>query len=132
MEYARVDPDKRPAPERIKDYREFELPVIQEQLQAQGARCMDCGVPFCNTGCPLGNLIPDWNDHVFRGDLAAAIESLHSTNNFPEVTGRVCPAPCEASCVLNINDDPVAIKLIEKSIIDQAWEKDLVAPKPAR
>jgi glutamate synthase (NADPH) small chain len=132
MEIARLDPRKRPVTERVKDYREFELPVIQDQLQAQGARCMDCGVPFCNTGCPLGNLIPDWNDHVYRGNLAAALESLHSTNNFPEVTGRVCPAPCEASCVLNINDDPVSIKLIEHSIIDHGWEKGLVTPKPAQ
>lgn len=132
MEYARKDPRKRPVAERVKDYREFELPVIQEELQAQGARCMDCGIPFCNTGCPLGNLIPDWNDLVYRGDFASAMESLHSTNNFPEITGRVCPAPCEASCVLNINDDPVSIKLIEKSILDTAWEKGWVVPMPAQ
>jgi glutamate synthase (NADPH/NADH) small chain len=132
MEYARQEPKKRPAAERVKDYREFELPVIQDEIKVQGARCMDCGVPFCNTGCPLGNLIPDWNDHVFRGDLKAAITSLHSTNNFPEVTGRVCPAPCEASCVLNINDDPVAIKLIERSIVDQAFEAGLIQPRPAQ
>lgn len=128
MEYARKDPRKRPVGERVKDYREFELPVIQDELQTQGARCMDCGIPFCNTGCPLGNLIPDWNDHVFRANFAAASESLHSTNNFPEITGRVCPAPCEASCVLNINDDPVSIKLIEKSIADQAWQKGWTTP----
>jgi glutamate synthase (NADPH/NADH) small chain len=132
MEYARQEPQKRPATERVKDYREFELPVLRDEIKVQGARCMDCGVPFCNTGCPLGNLIPDWNDHVYRGDLRAAITSLHSTNNFPEVTGRVCPAPCEASCVLNINDDPVAIKLIERSIVDQAWEAGLIAPRPAQ
>jgi glutamate synthase (NADPH/NADH) small chain len=132
MEYARVDPSKRPVAERVKDYREFELPVIQDELKLQGARCMDCGVPFCNTGCPLGNLIPDWNDHVYRGDLNAALDSLHATNNFPEVTGRVCPAPCEASCVLNINDDPVSIKLIERAIIDIAWENKRVLPRPAQ
>ncbi|MBM4361510.1 MAG: glutamate synthase subunit beta, partial [Deltaproteobacteria bacterium] len=132
MEYARFDPRKRPPPERLKDYREFELPVLQNELVQQGARCMDCGVPFCNTGCPLGNLIPDFNDHVFRGDLEAALDSLHSTNNFPEFTGRVCPAPCEASCVLNINADAVSIKLIEHSIIDQAFERGLVRPVPAR
>jgi glutamate synthase (NADPH/NADH) small chain len=132
MEYTRVDPPKRPVKERVKDYREFELPVVQDELKVQGARCMDCGVPFCNTGCPLGNLIPDWNDHVYRGDFMAALDSLHSTNNFPEVTGRICPAPCEASCVLNINDDPVSIKLIERSIIDEAWAKGRVAPKPAQ
>ena len=132
MEYARVDPSKRPVGERVKDYREFELPVIQDELKVQGARCMDCGIPFCNTGCPLGNLIPDWNDHVYRGDMAAALDSLHSTNNFPEVTGRICPAPCEASCVLNINDDPVSIKLIERSIADTAWENHRVVPRPAQ
>jgi glutamate synthase (NADPH/NADH) small chain len=132
MEYKRADPKKRAVDERVRDYREFELPVIQEELERQGARCMDCGIPFCNTGCPLGNLIPDWNDHVSRGDFAAAIDSLHSTNNFPEITGRVCPAPCEASCVLNINDDPVSIKLIEKSIIDRAWDEGWVIPRPAQ
>jgi glutamate synthase (NADPH/NADH) small chain len=132
MEYARVDPSKRPVAERVKDYREFELPVIQDELKVQGARCMDCGVPFCNTGCPLGNLIPDWNDHVFRGDMNAALDSLHATNNFPEVTGRICPAPCEASCVLNINDDPVSIKLIERSIVDTAWDNKRVLPRPAQ
>jgi glutamate synthase (NADPH/NADH) small chain len=132
MEYARIDPSKRPVGERVKDYREFELPVIQDELKVQGARCMDCGVPFCNTGCPLGNLIPDWNDHVYRGDMNAALDSLHATNNFPEVTGRVCPAPCEASCVLNINDDPVSIKLIERAIIDTGWESKKVLPRPAQ
>jgi glutamate synthase (NADPH/NADH) small chain len=132
MEYVRVDPSKRPVTERVKDYREFELPVIQDELKVQGARCMDCGIPFCNTGCPLGNLIPDWNDHVYRGDMAAALDSLHTTNNFPEVTGRICPAPCEASCVLNINDDPVSIKLIERSIADTGWENHRVVPRPAQ
>src|SRR5262245_41627826 len=132
MEFKRADAKKRSVGERVKDYREFELPVIQEELELQGARCMDCGIPFCNTGCPLGNLIPDWNDHVSRGDFAAAIDSLHSTNNFPEITGRICPAPCEASCVLNINDDPVSIKLIEKSIIDRAWDEGWVIPRPAQ
>jgi len=132
MEYARTEPRKRAVTERVKDYREFELPVVQEELKLQGARCMDCGVPFCNTGCPLGNLIPDWNDHVYRGNMEGALESLHSTNNFPEVTGRVCPAPCEASCVLNINDDPVSIKLIEHSIADNAIEKGWIVPRPAQ
>jgi glutamate synthase (NADPH/NADH) small chain len=119
---------KRPVGERIKDFREFELPVINDQLKAQGARCMDCGVPFCNTGCPLGNLIPDWNDAVYRDDIREAIDQLHATNNFPEVTGRVCPAPCEAACVLGINDDPVSIKLIEHAIADRAFSANLVAP----
>jgi glutamate synthase (NADPH/NADH) small chain len=116
----------------LKDYREFELPVIQDEMVKQGARCMDCGIPFCNTGCPLGNLIPDWNDHVFRNHPEQAIQALHATNNFPEVTGRVCPAPCEAACVLGINDDPVAIKLIERSIADRAFAEKLVSPLPAR
>jgi glutamate synthase (NADPH/NADH) small chain len=128
MEYGRQDPEKRAVEERVKDFREFELPVVQDELRLQGARCMDCGIPFCNSGCPLGNLIPDWNDYVYRDDPRAAIESLHATNNFPEFTGRVCPAPCEAACVLGINDDPVSIKLIEKSIADRAFEEGLIAP----
>jgi len=132
LEYQRVDPAKRSVEERVKDYREFELPVVNETLQTQGARCMDCGIPFCNTGCPLGNLIPDWNDHVYRDDPKRAIAALHATNNFPEFTGRVCPAPCEAACVLGINDDPVSIKLIEKAIADRAWQDRLVTPEPPR
>lgn len=131
MEYRRQTADKRPTGERIKDYREFELPVVGQELQQQAARCMDCGVPFCNTGCPLGNLIPDWNDHVYTNQPARAIQSLHATNNFPEFTGRVCPAPCEPACVLGINDDPVSIKLIERSIADRAWNEELVHPEPA-
>ncbi len=130
LEYGRKDPEKLPVSQRVKDYREFELPVIQETLAEQGARCMDCGVPFCNTGCPLGNLIPDWNDHTFRGLPREAIDSLHATNNFPEITGRVCPAPCEAACVLGINDDPVAIKLIERATADRAFEEGWVIPQP--
>jgi glutamate synthase (NADPH) small chain len=132
LEFERQDPSKRPAGERVHDYREFELPVVQEELVKQGARCMDCGVPFCNTGCPLGNLIPDWNDHVYRTDPQRAIEALHATNNFPEFTGRVCPAPCEAACVLGINDDPVSIKLIERSIADRAFADGFVKPQPPR
>jgi glutamate synthase (NADPH/NADH) small chain len=132
LEFERQDPSKRPAGERVRDYREFELPIVQEDLVKQGARCMDCGVPFCNTGCPLGNLIPDWNDHVYRAEPERAIQALHATNNFPEFTGRVCPAPCEAACVLGINDDPVSIKLIERSIADRAFEAGLVKPQPPR
>lgn len=132
LEIERVDPAKRPAPERVKDWREFELPIVQETLSAQGARCMDCGIPFCNTGCPLGNLIPDWNDHAYKNRPDQAIAALHATNNFPEFTGRVCPAPCEAACVLGINEDPVSIKLIERSIIDRAFELDLVPPVLAK
>jgi glutamate synthase (NADPH) small chain len=132
LEFERQDPSKRPAAERVHDYREFELPVVQEDLVKQGARCMDCGVPFCNTGCPLGNLIPDWNDHVYRTEPERAIQALHATNNFPEFTGRVCPAPCEAACVLGINDDPVSIKLIERSIADRAFADGFVKPQPPR
>lgn len=130
LEYGRAGHEKIAPSERIKNYAEFELPVVQETLREQGARCMDCGVPFCNTGCPLGNLIPDWNDFNYRGQGREAIDSLHATNNFPEVTGRICPAPCEAACVLGINDDPVAIKLIERSTADRAFEEGWVEPQP--
>ncbi len=130
LEYEREEPTKRPVAERVRDWREFELPVVEENLRAQGARCMDCGIPFCNTGCPLGNLIPDWNDHVFRNRPAEAIDSLHATNNFPEFTGRVCPAPCEAACVLTINSDAVSIKVIERSIADRAFAEGRVVPMP--
>ncbi len=130
LEYGRKGPDKLPPQKRVENYKEFELPVVQETLVEQGARCMDCGVPFCNTGCPLGNLIPDWNDFNFRGQPQEAIDSLHATNNFPEVTGRVCPAPCEAACVLGINDDPVAIKLIERATADRAIDEGWIVPMP--
>ncbi len=132
LEYTRRTETSEAPENRISHYREFSLPMAKADLEAQGARCMDCGIPFCNTGCPLGNLIPDWNDHVFRDRPVEAIESLHATNNFPEMTGRICPAPCEAACVLNINDDAVAIKLIEKNIVDRAWEDGLIQPEPAR
>jgi len=131
MEINRETPRRRPVEERLKDWREFELKLPDEKLREQGARCMDCGIPFCHKGCPLGNIIPDWNDLVYRGRWKEAIERLHSTNNFPEFTGRVCPAPCEEACVLNINNDPVTIKLIEKTIIDHAWSSGFVAPMPA-
>ena len=129
-EFKREGASKRPAAERVKDYREFELPVIQAKLEEQGARCMDCGIPFCNTGCPLGNLIPEWNDAVYRGQYGEALDALHDTNNFPEFTGRVCPAPCEASCVLGINSDAVSIKLIEKSIADRGFEDGAIKAIP--
>lgn len=133
LEYERALPPKRPVAERIKDYRELELPWEDIRLQEQGARCMDCGVPTCQQGCPLGNLIPDWNDLVYRGDWRTAIQELHRTNNFPDVTGRVCPAPCEGVCILGINEPPVSIKALEKSIIDLAWEEGWVRPElPAR
>ena len=120
----------RPVEERVKDWREAYLPYPESDLQLQGARCMDCGIPFCHQGCPLGNLIPDWNDLVYRDRWQAAIDRLHMTNNFPEFTGRLCPAPCEGSCVLGINDDPVTIKSVEVSIIDRAFAEGWVTPKP--
>jgi glutamate synthase (NADPH/NADH) small chain len=130
MEIERANPARRPVPERVRDWREYELKMPEENLRQQGARCMDCGIPFCHKGCPLGNIIPDWNDLVYRGRWREAIDRLHWTNNFPEFTGRVCPAPCEEACVLNINNDPVTIKLIEKNIIDHAWAEGWVAPQP--
>ena len=113
MEIPRVTPTRRPVPERLHDYREVYNPLPVVTLRDQGARCMDCGIPFCHQGCPLGNLIPDWNDLVYRDQWRAAIDRLHATNNFPEFTGTLCPAPCETSCVLGINDAPVTIKQIE-------------------
>ncbi len=118
----------RPVDERIQDWREVYLPYQESDLQAQAARCMDCGVPFCHQGCPLGNLIPDWNDLIYRDRWRSAIDRLHATNNFPEFTGRLCPAPCEGSCVLGINDDPVTIKAVEVAIIDRAFDEGWVTP----
>jgi glutamate synthase (NADPH/NADH) small chain len=116
---------------RIRDWFEIYQPFPEETLRSQGARCMDCGVPFCHTGCPLNNIIPDWNDLVYRGRWREAIRQLHTTNNFPEFTGRLCPAPCESSCVLGINEPPVTIKQIEKSIVDRAFEEGFIKPEPA-
>jgi glutamate synthase (NADPH/NADH) small chain len=132
IELPRETPTRRPVTERLHDYREVyhAFPVVK--LREQGARCMDCGIPFCHQGCPLGNLIPDWNDLVYRDQWRAAIDRLHATNNFPEFTGRLCPAPCEASCVLGINNDPVAIKQIELSIIDRAWAEGWIVPEPPK
>ena len=130
LEIHRVEPRKRPIPERIEDFKEYALPLAEPELREQGARCMDCGIPFCHSGCPLGNLIPDWNDLVFRDRWQDAIAALHATNNFPEFTGRICPAPCEAACVLDINDDAVTIKQIEQRIIDHAFEHGWVRPEP--
>jgi glutamate synthase (NADPH) small chain len=119
--------------ERVADFQEFVVQRSEEEVAAQGARCMECGVPFCHNGCPLGNLIPDWNDLVYRGRWADAIKQLHATNNFPEFTGRLCPAPCEASCVLEIREgDAVTIKQIENSIINRAWDEGWVVPQPPR
>jgi len=130
MEYERLEEGYRPVAERLKHYREFVIGLNEEEAKVQGARCMDCGTPFCNSGCPVNNIIPDFNDLVYRGQWQRAIEVLHSTNNFPEFTGRICPAPCEAACVLNINNDPVGIKSIEHAIIDRAWAEGWVQPQP--
>jgi glutamate synthase (NADPH/NADH) small chain len=130
IEIHRKKQPTRPVAERVKDWREVYLPYPAGELEAQGARCMDCGIPFCHQGCPLGNLIPDWNDLVYRDRWDAAIERLHATNNFPEFTGKLCPAPCEGSCVLGINDDPVTIKSVEAAIIDRAWVEGWVTPRP--
>jgi glutamate synthase (NADPH) small chain len=130
LEIPRELPPRRPVEERLKDWRELEGKLSEDKLRQQGARCMDCGIPFCHKGCPLGNIIPDWNDFIFRGRWKDAIQRLHSTNNFPEFTGRVCPAPCEEACVLNINDAPVTIKQIEKQIIDHAFAEGWVTPQP--
>ena len=130
IEIGRKKHPTRPVEERIHDWLEVYLPYADADLQGQGARCMDCGIPFCHQGCPLGNLIPDWNDLVYRDRWRAAIDRLHSTNNFPEFTGRLCPAPCEGSCVLAINQDPVTIKAIEVSIIDRAYDEGWVGPQP--
>jgi glutamate synthase (NADPH/NADH) small chain len=129
MEYARIEEGYKPVPERLKNYREFVIGLNHAQAGKQAARCMDCGTPFCNHGCPVNNIIPDFNDMVYRGDWKNAIDTLHSTNNFPEFTGRICPAPCEAACTLNINDDAVGIKSIEHAIIDRAWSEGWVTPQ---
>ena len=130
MEFGRQHEESLPVAERLKNYREFMLHLSDEQAQTQGARCMDCGVPFCNNGCPINNIIPEWNDAVYQDEWLNALEILHSTNNFPEFTGRICPAPCEAACTLNINNDAVGIKSIEHFIIDKAWEQGWVLPQP--
>ena len=131
MEYTRLHEAAEKPQERLKHWREFVGHLSDQDAGTQGARCMDCGTPFCMSGCPINNIIPDWNDLVFRQDWQRAIDTLHSTNNFPEFTGRVCPAPCEAACTLNINNDPVGIKSIEHAIIDKAWESGWVKPQPA-
>jgi len=131
MEFERVEEGYKPVGERVKNYKEFVIGLDESQAKAQSARCMDCGTPFCNSGCPVNNIIPDFNDLVFQGDWKNAIEVLHSTNNFPEFTGRICPAPCEAACTLNVADDAVGIKSIEHAIIDRAWQEGWVKPRPA-
>ena len=130
LEFEREGAASRAVSERIRDWKEVPLPVDGALLRQQGARCMDCGIPFCHQGCPLGNIIPDWNDLVYRNHWRDAIDALHATNNFPEFTGRLCPAPCEASCVVAIGSEAVSIKLIEKTIIERAWEEGWVVPEP--
>jgi len=130
LEYERIEEGYEPVPQRVKNYREFVIGLNEPQAKVQAARCMDCGTPFCNSGCPVNNIIPDFNDLVFQGDWKNAIDVLHSTNNFPEFTGRICPAPCEAACTLNVNDDAVGIKSIEHAIIDRAWAEGWVLPMP--
>jgi glutamate synthase (NADPH/NADH) small chain len=130
-EYTRELPTRRPVAERVHDYFEVYQPFPEDKVKAQAARCMDCGIPFCHTGCPVVNIIPDWNDLVYRDQWKDAIRVLHSTNNFPEFTGRICPAPCEAACVLGINEPPVTIKNIEKNIVEHAWAEGWIRPEPA-
>ena len=130
MEFHRTKQPYRPVRERIRDWKQVMFPFPEDELKKQGARCMDCGIPFCHQGCPLGNIIPDWNDLVYRGLWQEAIERLHATNNFPDFTGTLCPAPCEGACVLGINDEPVTIKAIELAIIDHAWSQGWVRPEP--
>jgi glutamate synthase (NADPH) small chain len=132
LEYERVEEGYAPVSSRVKNYSEFVIGLKEEDTKVQGARCMDCGIPFCNNGCPVNNIIPDFNDLVYRGDWKNAWHVLDSTNNFPEFTGRICPAPCEAACTLNFNDDAVGIKSIEHAIIDRAWKEGWVLPRPAK
>ena len=130
LEYTREVPERRPVDERVNDWLEIYNPFPEDKIRLQGARCMDCGIPFCHTGCPVSNIIPDWNDLVWHGRWREASRVLHSTNNFPEFTGRICPAPCEAACVLGINEPPVTIKNIEKTIVDRAWDEGWILPEP--
>ncbi|MEC7649009.1 MAG: glutamate synthase subunit beta [Pseudomonadota bacterium] len=131
LEINRDDRSYAPVEERVKHYREFVIPLPSNEVSAQGGRCMDCGIPYCHQGCPVNNIIPEWNDLVYRDKWRPALEALHSTNNFPEFTGRICPAPCEAACTLNINDLPVTIKTIECAIVDRGWEEGWIKPQPA-
>ena len=129
MEIARHERPYKAVENRVKNFREFVIALDDRELEEQGARCMDCGIPYCQTGCPVNNIIPDWNDLVYRGDWKQANEVLHSTNNFPEFTGRICPAPCEAACTLNIEDQPVTIKTIEHAIVERAWKEGWIQPQ---
>ena len=132
LEYPRKDRGYKPVEERITHFNEFIIPLDEQDLSVQGARCMDCGIPFCHQGCPVNNIIPDWNDLVWKGEWQRAIEVLHSTNNFPEFTGRICPAPCQEACTLNLTDEPVTIKTIECAIVDRAWDNGWIKPLPAQ
>ncbi len=132
MEFERLEEGYLPVQDRLKNYKEFVITLDDQQAKKQAARCMDCGTPFCNSGCPVNNIIPDFNDLVFQQDWKRALDTLHSTNNFPEFTGRICPAPCEAACTLNVNDDPVGIKSIEHAIIDRGWKEGWVVPQPPK
>ncbi len=131
MEYARQDRSYDQVEKRVKHYQEFVIPLNEEQVRTQGARCMDCGIPYCHNGCPINNIIPEWNDAVYQDDWQNALEILHSTNNFPEFTGRICPAPCEAACTLNLDEAPVSIKTIECAIVDKGWENGWIHPQMA-
>ena len=132
MEFERVDETYEAPVKRLHHYKEFVAALTDEEAKVQGARCMDCGIPFCNNGCPVNNIIPDFNDLVFHSDWKNALDVLQSTNNFPEFTGRICPAPCEAACTLGINSDAVGIKSIEHAIIDKGWENGWVKPQPSK
>ncbi len=132
MQHVRETATRRPVVERVNDWFEIYQDFPEEKLRTQGARCMDCGVPFCHTGCPVNNLIPDWNDLVYNGRWKEAVRQLHSTNNFPEFTGRICPAPCEAACVLGINEPAVTIKQIEKSIVERGFAEGFIRPEPPK
>jgi glutamate synthase (NADPH) small chain len=132
IEYSREHAQRRPVTERVNDWFEIYVDFPEEKLRRQGARCMDCGVPFCHTGCPVNNIMPDWNDLVYRGRWKQAVRQLHTTNNFPEFTGRICPAPCEASCVLGINEPPVTIRQIEKNIVDHGFKEGWIRPEPPK
>jgi glutamate synthase (NADPH/NADH) small chain len=131
LEIERRDRRYEPVAKRVRHYREFTIPLSNQEARDQGARCMDCGIPYCHTGCPVNNLIPDWNDLVYRDEWRSALEALHATNNFPEFTGRICPAPCEAACTLNISDRPVTIKTIENTIVDRGWAEGWIEPRIA-
>ena len=132
MEFGRIEETHLAPGQRVKNYREFTMTLVDDQAREQGARCMDCGIPFCNNACPIHNLIPDWNDLVYRGKYKLALDKLQATNNFPEFTGRICPAPCEPACCLGVISEPVGIRSIERFIIEKGWEEGWVVPHPAK